>query len=78
MSDLQIHANEVRNCKACYQRVVWLKNSYNRYTLFNVPDSESGKSWLTIDDKGFHDCANKERLAFLKEQRTTKRMNGER
>ena len=40
MGELSIHANEVRNCKACYQRVVWLKNSYNRYTLFNVPDTE--------------------------------------
>jgi hypothetical protein len=66
VGELTIHANEVRNCRGCYQRVVWLKNSYNRYTLFNVPDSEIGKSWLSIDDKGFHDCARKDRLELLK------------
>jgi hypothetical protein len=62
MGELTIHANEVRNCKACYQRVVWLKNSYNRYTLFNVPDTERGKSWLNIDDENRHDCRKKDLL----------------
>ena len=69
MGDLQIHANEVRNCKACYQRVVWLKTSYNRYTLFNVPDTERGKSWLNIDDEDKHDCPKKEWLELLKKGR---------
>jgi hypothetical protein len=65
MGDLQIHANEVRNCKGCYGRIVWLQNAYNRRSAFNVPDSERGKSWLTIDDKDRHDCPRKEYLKIL-------------
>jgi hypothetical protein len=66
MNTLQVHANEVRNCKACFKRVVWLKNAYNRYTLFNVPDTERGKSWLDIDDTDRHICQYPERIALLK------------
>jgi hypothetical protein len=62
MSELSIHANEVRTCKGCYQRVVWLTSAYNQYVLVNVPDSERGKSWLTVDDKDRHDCPRKDRL----------------
>ena len=66
MGNLQIHANEVRNCKGCYGRIVWLENAYRRRSAFNVPDNERGKSWLSISDKDFHDCPVKERLALLK------------
>ncbi len=69
MGELSVHANEVRDCKACYARIVLLKNAYNKYSAFNVPATERGKSWLSIDDKDFHDCKQKERLAFLKEQK---------
>jgi hypothetical protein len=62
MGDLQIHANEVRNCKACYGRIVWLENAYKRRSAFNVPDTEHGKSWLTVDDHDRHDCPKKELL----------------
>lgn len=62
MNDLQIHTNEVRHCRGCHARVVWVKNVYNRYTLFNVPDSERGKSWLSIDTKSHHDCPRKEQF----------------
>jgi hypothetical protein len=54
MGKLQIHANEVRNCRSCYARIVWLENAWKRRSAFNVPDSERGKSWLTIDDKRFN------------------------
>jgi hypothetical protein len=40
MGELQIHANQVRNCKGCYDRIVWLENAYNRTSAFNEPDSE--------------------------------------
>jgi hypothetical protein len=66
MGELQIHTNEVRNCKVCYGRIVWLQNAYNRRSAFNVPDSERGKSWLTVDDKDFHNCPHKERLELIK------------
>jgi hypothetical protein len=65
MGDLTVHANEVRNCKACYARIVLLKNTYNKYSAFNVPDTERG-SWLTADDRDFHDCPKKEWLELLK------------
>jgi hypothetical protein len=66
MGDLSVHANEVRQCKGCYSRIVWLENAYKRRSAFNVPDTERGKSWLTVDDKDRHDCPQKERLALLK------------
>jgi len=66
MGDLTIHAYEVRSCKACYQRIVSLENTYGRRSAFNVPDGEVGNSWLTIGDGDFHDCPRKEWLSLLK------------
>lgn len=66
MGDLLVHANEVKNCRGCYNRIVWLENAYGRRSAFNVPDDERGKSWLSVDDKDRHDCQYKERLVFLK------------
>jgi hypothetical protein len=62
VGDLQIHANEVKHCRGCHTRVVWVKDAYNKYILFDVPDSERGKSWLSIDTKRRHDCPKKELL----------------
>jgi hypothetical protein len=67
--DLQIHTNEVKHCRGCHARVVWIKDVYNKYTLFDVPDGERGKSWLSIDTKRRHDCPKKEYLASLKRAR---------
>ena len=67
-----VHANEVKSCKACYGRIVLLKNTYNKYAAFNVPDSEAGKSWLTIGDGDFHDCPKKEWLKRLGIGKTAK------
>jgi hypothetical protein len=78
MGDLQVHANEVRNCKACYGRIVWLESANRRRSAFNVPNSERGKSWLTIGDRDFHVCQHPERLAFLKEQRLIREAKGKR
>src|SRR5215212_5495220 len=58
--DYHVHANEVRECRACYQRVVWVKNTYNKYVLMNVPDTERGKSWIGIDTHSKHDCPRKD------------------
>lgn len=43
MGDLVVHANEVRNCKACYQRVVWLKTvtTDTRCSMFQIRNGEN-------------------------------------
>jgi len=69
MGDLTVHANEVRSCRGCYARIVWLESANRRRAAFNVPDGEVGKSWLSINDKGFHDCPKKEWLELLKKGR---------
>jgi hypothetical protein len=66
MGALEIHANEVRNCKGCYARIVWLENAYKRRCALNVPDGEKGKRWLSVDDKDRHGCPRKDRLTLLK------------
>src|SRR5215207_4287460 len=40
MGELSIYANEVRNCRGCYSRIVWLESANRRRCAFNVPDSE--------------------------------------
>jgi hypothetical protein len=70
VGDIQVHANEVRQCRACYQRIVWLESANRRRAAFNVPDGEAGKSWLAINDKDFHNCASKERLMLIKGSKT--------
>jgi hypothetical protein len=69
MGELFMHANEVCNCKACDARIVLLKNTNSKYIAFNVPDGEGSKSWHYVDDKDFHGCARKDRLALLKTRR---------
>jgi hypothetical protein len=69
MGELQVHANEVRQCKGCYSRIVWLQSAYGKRSPFNVPDSERGKSWISIGDRDFHDCPRKEWLDLLKKGR---------
>jgi hypothetical protein len=76
MGDIQVHANEVKQCRSCLERVVFLKNCYGRWGIFNVRGI--GKSWLSISDKDYHICANKERLSFLKEQRIIRETKGKR
>lgn len=61
---IQMHANEVRQCRGCLERVVFLKNTYGKWGVFNVRDT--GQSWYTIDDTDRHDCKGKERLISLR------------
>jgi hypothetical protein len=65
---VRIHANEVRQCRGCLQRIVWLENAWKRRSAFNVPDAERGKSWLSINSDDRHDCPRKDRLQQLKEK----------
>lgn len=68
--DCHVHANEVRVCLACHQRVAWVETAYGKHVLLNVPDTERLKSYQGVDTKSWHNCAHKERLALIKGSKT--------
>jgi hypothetical protein len=46
---IAVHANEVKRCKGCADRVVFLKNVYGKWGVFNI--KSIGQSWYEVDEK---------------------------
>jgi hypothetical protein len=60
------HASQVKACVGCMKRVVWLKDENGKYVLCDVPESEWGKTWLSLDIELRHNCERKDYIDAMK------------